>query len=249
MNYYPNSFSNINGGGFNNPSPYPLGYGGYNGGYYGNKYTVFNPYEMQRRQQEAMQKQQDYIKSQQDIYANIYRASCKGREPNQDVIDAIYGKSQAHRIPGLDIAQQSRYESIVAQEANLAANNQYVDQFCRNMVYVNPTANQLANNLAKMHEQRKKEMPEDINMYEYFATVAQEDLRRAKENEVRQQQANLAALYNQNSYSQFLNKFTMNQVPGQISTDDMTISLPSLHSEEERRQRRLEFLKQIGLKS
>ena len=248
MVYYPQPMNNLGGGQMSPPSSsMPLGYGGY----YSGQYTAFNPYEIQRRQQEMQRQQHEIIKNQQDITAKIYMASCKGREPEQRVLDNIYGISESQkRIPGFNNAQQAQYEHLANREELLHSNNMYIDQLCSGAkVGVDQQAQLMR--LEQMHKEREKELPQDMGVFEYFASVAQDDLRKAEENRVKQQQANLTALYNQNAYNQFLNKFRM---PGQqtmfnpnASTDDMAITLPQMCSEEERRQRRLLFLKNIGL--
>jgi hypothetical protein len=254
MNYYPQPFPSMNNGaGYPYPaSSYPLGYGGYMGGYYTGNYAAYNPYEIQRQQQEAARKQQQQVKEQQDLLASMYRASCKGNKPNQEVIDGIYGRTKPKKIPGLDDAQQSVYEGKVAYEQQMAANNYYIDNICHNSTSLVNNQQQLDANMAKMQEQHKG--IEEMGMYEYFnSEIAQQDMARATENERLAYQANLAALYNQNQYSQFLDQFHMRGI--NINTDDLTISLPNpsslaeMNSEEERRQRRLAFLRQIGLKS
>lgn len=242
MQYFPQPM--MMGGGQYSPSPTPLGYGGYFGGYYnGNMYNTFNPYEVQRRNEEMQKQQQQMLKMQQDILYKTYSAASKGQELDPNVVSRIYGTVPQQFS---DPIQNMEYNSLVQKEQALQQNNAYIDQMTRNMMPTIPFVEQNLGNLQKM--QQGRENLEGMDMYTYFATVAQDDLREATNRETMRQQANLTNLYSTNSYQTFLNKFRMGMpYDPNASTDDMTIRLPSIVSEQERMERRRQFMAQLGI--
>ena len=245
MQYFPQP-TMMMGGGPMGPSPTPLGYGGYNGGYFANSYATFNPYEIQRRNQEYQKQMQENIKMQQNVMYNMYLASCNGKDPNPTIVNQIFGTNQNPDIAGFTQEQNMEYNSILQKEKKLIDNNAYIDQMTMNMVPVEVNQQQYFANLQRMQNDRQN--MQDMDMYTYFATVAVDDLREAKMRELKQQQSNLTSLYNQNSYNQFLNKFRLGMpVDPTATTDDMTITLPSIVSEQERMERRRQFMAQIGI--
>lgn len=255
MIYYPQP---MNGGAFPNApsSSYPLGYGGYSsGGYYGGLYNTYNPYEIQKQQQIAQQQYNEELKNQRNIIATFYKSSCipGNGDPRQEILNQIYGKDNVsnQQIEGLDTMQNYEYNSYRENDIKLQQQQQRANQVIA-APYIDYRYSQVCNTVNKIYNDRAQEVSEDIGLFEYLSSgQATKDVLQAEDNNLKAEQSNLGALYDQNGYSRFLNQFRQKgpfaALNPNASIDDLTISLPSMVSEQQRAARRKAFLSQIGL--
>lgn len=254
MIYYPQP---MNGGAFGNaPScSYPLGYGGYNGGYYGGLYNTYNPYEIQKQQQLAQQRYQEDLNNQRNIIATFYKSSCipGNGDPKKEILNQIYGKEDDisnQQIEGLDTMQTYEYNSYKQKQQQLSQQQQMCNQMIK-APYIDYKYNSLCDSVNKIYNDRIQEVSEDMGLFEYLSDQVTKDILKAEDNNIKAEQSNLGSLYDTNGYNKFLNQFKQSgpfaALNPNASIDDLTISLPSMVSEQQRAARRKAFLAQIGL--
>lgn len=258
MTYYPTNM--MMGGAPVAPSApsYPLGYGGYNGGYYGGGYNTYNPYFLQQQQQIAQQQAQQELKNQQDVIAKFYRSSCNtanNGDPREEVLDRIYNRQSNQEptyIEGLTMEQNAEYRELLERDNDIRSKHAtlpYMVDMQHSQQYI-VRAQQLSQ-CNKIAEQRAQVVSNDMGLAEYFAGPAVQDVLQAEDRQMKMEQSNLGELYNSNGYNKFLNQFKHNgpfaALNPNATIDDMTINLPSMVSERTRAERRKAFLASIGV--
>ena len=252
MNYYPNPNGMMGGVGYPTPSySVPYGYGGFNGNYFagGVGYNAFNPYAIQQQQEAYKKAIEAEQRRQQDLRAKLYNIACSGSgvQPQQAVIDHIYGRGnnaqQPQNIEGLNSMEQFEYNQMVQMEQLKYNEQTTIDQMFGNAQFYDPNLAEYNRQMGlwnKYNEERKKKIPDDVGMFEYFKYYAADDYLEAKHAEKKRKEQQVQQLYDNNRYNNFLSQFSMN---GNI--DDMTIRMPSIANEQERAARRKAFIEKI----
>ena len=190
------------------PVGQPQGYSTYNG--------YFNPWEIQRRQDEQLKNYNANINSQVDIMKRLYLGSCRnlGIGVDEQVIDEYYNQFRP--------SSTSTYE-LLKQQKELAEQQRISDAVQR----ANGQGSMLAEESAKLwYEQEEKNLKiyEGKSLQEQYEalTVAAFDMRME---EGKRQDRNMKNSYNNNAYRQLIGSNSQ----GLFSTniDDMEVTLPN----------------------
>lgn len=261
MVYYPQQTSYNNGGMFQSipPNPIgnisPIGFGGYNNGYYTGNYNQFNPYAIQQQRELQLAQQREVQRNESTIFKKLHKASCSYNEfeiKDEDLrrYDPSF-EQQNNDIEGLNQNELDEYYSLLRQDQYKQNQQQFIIQMQMQpqMPYINPIGVAYANAYYEINQKAKKEIPNDVGLVEYLEKYAPKQYIEALEYESRKSQADLTKLYNKTDYNKLLNMHKTSLF-GDVfnpdaTIDDQEIRLPNLISQKTRQERRKQFLDTI----
>ena len=229
----------------------PIGYGGYNGGYYSGQYN-YNPYAIKQMQEMQLAQSREVARQQTGILQKIYKSVCSynGTEPDTEVLnsyDPNINKSQ-ELVASLDMNQQQELYRIQAIENKLNYHAQVINNFrtADQPVYGNSMMAAAADNISNKMSEYQQNL-EGVGMVEYWAKYAAKDYMSALESKSRNNTNNIQALYNPTDYNSLIaqHKGFSNAFDPNASIDDQEIRLPGVVSDQHRLERRRAFMESI----
>lgn len=212
-NYYPYG-GNILGIGSNgyNQQQY-----GYNGGYYNNSYTLFNPYliEEQRKREEAQRK--EMLRQRSDSMKVISRKVNKalGNEVTEKFLNEIYDPVE-FKTSKEDLEIQNTYRLMNIDQYNMSMG----------ITYQNP----LYYAMGRVQEKHQERLNPNMDLAE-FLEISGELISDSIKQEVLMKRKDINNLYNRSDYQKLIDLRSGNSsFPGTFkpnaNIDDMEISLP-----------------------
>lgn len=235
VNYY--------GGGVQSPPPYSfqnngnmIGFGnqGYNGGYYNNNYTIYNPYllEERRKAEEAQRREQLRLKT--DTMKNISRKVNKalGQEISDEDLKNIYDPVE-FKTSERDLEIQNTYRLMAIDQYNVSMN----------ITYNNP----LYYAMGRVQEINQQKLDPGMDL-EQFLEISGELISDSIKREVLNKRREVNNLYNRSDYQKLIDLRSGNNFPGTFNPnaniDDMEIQLPE-HLKNTYQKRKEQFLEAL----
>jgi hypothetical protein len=260
MYYYPQQQPAIyNNGGMYNipPNPIgniaPIGYGGYNNGYYTGQYSYYNPYYIQQQRAIQLAQQREAQRVESGIFKKLQTASASflGYELTEEDLkryDVVYDEDivsdfgigdqeEYYRLKQIDDYKRSMQQKIIQMQGDLVP--------C-----ISSQAVAYCNAYNQMHEKAKKEIPDNVGLLEYLEKYAPKKYMEALEHDQRKVQADLTKTYNKVDYKELIDRsrgIYKSVFNPDANIDDQEIKLPNFISEKTMQERRKRFLAQLKI--
>lgn len=257
MHYNPQQGSNI-GGMYNNipPNPIghicPIGYGGYNNGYYNSNYNRYDPYKIQQQYEIQLAQQRESERHQSSMLKKLQKSSSTylGLELTEEELRKYDIVNEEDITKDFSYEEKQKYYSLLAQEEyRKYQRNIIINMQGNSRPYINNTNAIIFNN---MYEKAKKEIPDDVGLVEYLEKYAPGKYVEALMADQLAKQRDLRRVYNSADYGKLINihKSTPPSMFGNVfnpnaSIEDQEIRLPNFISEQTRQERRQRFLDSI----
>jgi len=261
MYYYPQQQipmynNNFGGMSYIPPNPIgnitPLGYGGYNNGYYTGNYNIYNPYNLIQQRELQLAQQREVQRIQNDVFKKLHMASASflGYEVTEDDLSK-YNIVNEDDVSDLSYSEQETYYKLKQKEDYMRYHQQQIISMQGNTV---PCMSALGYAYAKayyeINQKNKKEIPDDVGLAEYLEKYAPKKYLEALEYEQKQAQLDLTRIYNKADYNELLKRHRSTKIFGdvfnpEVSIDDQEIKLPHKISDQLRQERRKKFLDAI----